>query len=348
LGMVRDTGLHAGPVAARVGLSAVVIGLYGWGVDRLWRSRPARSRAALALVLPVVAGWAVLAWESRVRANASYDAYKLLAVFYPGLLVGLLAWLAVAGRRLAAAVLMLLLAANLLVAFDFRRQMANPPLRVDRGLLELRRLEDRPEVSSLNMRIEDFWSRLWANTLLLRKPQYFPTHSYEGRLNTPLRGAWDISDSLLRSRPALAGDFIDINAQFHVTRVGSPGRVELAFDPGWHEPEGAGPNRWRWSGGPAVITILNPAAVPVVVTLTLQVRPWRSGLLQLELGAAPIGETRALDGSIQRLEYRDVVLPPGTSRLVLALDQPAGRALGGGDPRTLSLALYDLTVQAGP
>ncbi len=48
----------------------------------------------LALVVPVLLGWSLLAWETRVRANASYDAYKFISVFYPGLLAGLCCWLA--------------------------------------------------------------------------------------------------------------------------------------------------------------------------------------------------------------------------------------------------------------
>jgi hypothetical protein len=156
LGILRDTGLNAGPVAARVALSAGAVGLYLWGVVRLGRRQPARALAALALVLPVVAGWGLLAWETRVRTNASYDAYKILSVFYPGLLAGLACWLAVAGRRLAGALLTLLLAANLMVALDFRRQMSTPPLRVDRRLAALAQLESDPRVTSLNMTVEDF------------------------------------------------------------------------------------------------------------------------------------------------------------------------------------------------
>jgi hypothetical protein len=93
LGMVRDTGLHAWPVAVRSGLSAVVIG--GWlaGMVLLWRHRADRVLSALALTLPVLAGWGLLVWEARTRANASYDAYKLLAVFFPGVLAGLTCWL---------------------------------------------------------------------------------------------------------------------------------------------------------------------------------------------------------------------------------------------------------------
>jgi hypothetical protein len=351
LGLVRDTGLQAWPGPVRLGLSVLVAG--GWlaGVLLLWSRRRSSALAALALTLPVLGGWSLLVWETQTRANASYDAYKLLAVFYPGLLVGLTCWLAVpvrpVWRHFAISLALVVLVANGFVGWQFARKMAEPPLRVDRNLLELRRLERMPRVTSLNMRIEDFWSRLWANALLLRKPQYFPTHTYEGRLNTPLKGEWDLSDSLLRSWPAREADYVEINTQFFAARAHAPGRVELAFGSGWHALEGSGPNRWRWSEGPAVISIVNPAPAPVTVTLILRVRPWQRGRLQLELGDARFGSARQLSGTIQRLEYRDVVLPAGASSLVLLLDEPAGRATEA-DPRSLGLALYEMTVQAGP
>jgi hypothetical protein len=239
----------------------------------------------------------------------------------------------------------LVLAANGWVAWQFAHQMADPPLRVERSLLELRRLDRMPRIASLNMRVEDYWSRLWANALLLRKPQYFSIHTYEGRLNTALKGEWDLSDSLLRSWPVREADYVEVNPQFHAVRVAAPGRVDLAFGAGWHEQERIGANRWRWSNGPAVITVMNPSAQPVVVTLSLRVRSLQRCRLQLEQGDARLGPERSLNGSQQQLEYRAVVLPPGASSLILRTDEPAGRA-GGDDPRPLAVALYGLTAQA--
>ncbi len=354
LGMLQDTRLYAWPRPVRLLLSALVLGLWLAGVLLLWRRRRGAAAAALALVLPVLAGWGLLVWEAQTRANASYDAFKLFSVFYPGLLAGLAGVLAVTGQARPAwlrgtglAVLLLVLACNGRTTMLFARQMAAPPLRVERTLLDLHRLENMPRVTSLNMRIDKFWSRLWANALLLRKPQYFLTHSYEGRLNTELKGEWDLSDSLLRSRPEHEADFVDLNPQFHAVRVAAPGRVGLAFGDGWHASEGRGINRWRWSSGTAVITVFNPSAQPRRVTLQLRVRALERSRLQLELGDTRLGEARPLSGAIQRLEYDNVVLPPGASALILQNDRPPGRS-GDGDPRLLAVALYELVVQAGP
>jgi hypothetical protein len=354
LGMLRDTELNAWPQAVRFLLSGLTLGSWLVGVILLWRRQRTAALAALALVLPVLAGWGLLVWEAQTRVNASYDAFKLFSVFQPGLLAGLTGWLAVVWparsvwvRRTGLALVALVLVLNGHTASEFARRMATPSLRVERGLLELRRLENMPRVTSLNLRIDDFWSRLWANAFLLRKPQYFPVHTYEGRLNTALQGEWDLSDSLLRSLPARPADFVDLNAQFHVVRVQAPGRVDLAFGPGWHALEGLGLNRWRWSSGPAGITVFNPAARPLRVSLTLRVRSLDRDQFILELDHSRVGEPRRLNGAMQRLEYRGIVLPPGASVLTLRTEIPAGYA-GEDDPRLLDLALYELTMQAEP
>lgn len=354
LGMLRDTRLYAWSRPVRFLLSGLVLGIWLLGAVLLWRQRRASALAALALVLPVLGGWGLLVWEAQTRANASYDAFKLFSVFYPGLLVGLASGLTVTGearsrwlRGTGLAVVLLVLAFNVRASALFARQMAVPPLRVQHGLLDLRRLERMPRVTSLNMRINRFWTRLWANALLLRKPQYFTVHTYEGRLNTGLKGEWDLSDGLLRSLPAAEADYVNLNPQFHVVRVGAPGRVDLTFGEGWYEREGLGLNRWRWNSGTADIKVFNPTARPVTVSLLLRVRGLGRSRLHVELNAAPLGGARVLNGSIQRLEYGDVVLPPGASVLALLSDRPAGRA-DTDDPRLLAVALYELTMQARP
>ena len=343
LGILRDTGLHGWPGAARVTLSVGIVGLYLWGVTRLWRRQPARTLLALALVLPVVVGWGLLAWESRVRANATYDAYKLLAVFYPGLLAGLVCWLTVAGQRLAGVVLTLVLAANLWVAVDFRQAMSNPPLRVDRRLAGLAQLESDPRVTSLNMLVEDYWSRLWANAFLLRKPQYFAIHTYEGRLNTTLKGEWDLRDALLRTAPLADEDLIRINEHFYAVRASAPGRLQVDFTDGWHPAESSGASRWRWSSGAGRILVTNPTDRPVQARLTLRVRAFVPGPLELRLEQHPAG-VRALDGTLQEIVFEHLLFQPGNT--VLTLAGAAGVAPGDGDTRPLSFALHDFELRA--
>ena len=348
LGLLQDTGLNAAPTAVRVALSLGVTGLWLAGLAMLWRRQKSSAMAALALVLPVVFGWSLLAWEARVRANASYDAYKLISVFYPGLLAGLGCWLAAAQQRsrsvqrAASVVLTIILAVNVLLAGEFRRQMATPPLRVDRNLAELGRLEQDDRITSLNMVVEDYWSRLWANAFLLRKAQYFAIHTYEGRLNTALKGEWNLSDSVLHLAPLRMEDFRRINERYHLVRAAAPGLLQANFADGWYAGERSGSSRWRWSGGRGRILVVNPTGAPVRAELRLRVRALAPRELTLRLEQHVIGG-QLLAGSLQEVVFENFRLQPGGTVLSLASEATAAGP-GAGDARTLAFALYDFEL----
>lgn len=352
LGLLADPAMHGLPQSWRLWLSILTVGGWLMGIFLLGRRRDEFAVGVLALVFPVLIGWGILVWESRTRINASYDAFKFFSVFYPGFLVGLTCWLAILNRGSsrwragAGTVALLILAGNLHVAVLFARDMRVPPLRVEHELLQLSQLESMPGIESLNLRIEDFWSRLWANALLLRKPQYFPTHTYEGRLNTALRGEWNLSDSLLRSVPVRQSDYVSVNAQFHAVRVMASGRVDLSFGRGWYELEGRGPNRWRWSSGLGAINLFNPGTGPQPATFLLKLRAVEPGEVRLLVNGTPVG-VRALSGEVQQIEAGPILLPRGESTLTLQNDRPI-RPGSADDERLLGVALYELIVQAAP
>lgn len=346
LGLVVDPSLHALASPWLWGVSALVIG--GWlaGLIGAVRHRCSVATASGAFVLPVAAGWAILLWESRTRANASYDAFKILSVFLPCLLAGLCVWLGAArgkwGRWLIA-VLTVIVVANLWVGVRFAQAMMRPPLRVDRTLVELQRLESMERFRSLNMRIDDFWVRLWANYFLLRKPQYFLTHTYEGRLNTELKGEWDLIDGMIYSIPTHPTDSFQLNEQFHLERVGARGRMKVEFGDGWHAIEGRNAGRWRWSSGPAHLLITNPSATPWRVSMRLRARVLAEGVIRVKLNGVEFA--RPIAGSdFQDIELGPVVLPVGASRLELATEGPPIRAPG--DERMLGVALAQFVVVA--
>ena len=127
-------------------------------------------------------------------------------------------------------------AGNLQAAFSFGRAEKSPPLIVDRDLVAVGRVESLIGVSSLNVRIPDMWPRLWANGFLLRLPQYFSTHTYEGRRNTPLRGEWDLNGG--GTEVVLPeGDSIRLNSQYSLVKVASPYYLRASFGDGWYDPE---------------------------------------------------------------------------------------------------------------
>jgi hypothetical protein len=294
----------------------------------------------------------VLAWETRVRANASYDAFKIISVFFPGLLAAVCCWMAAAqsSRRsvhvAACALAVALLIANLAVAAQFRRQMSVPPLRVDRYLAEVGKLENDPKVHSLNLRIDDFWSRLWANYFLLRKPQYFPTHTYEGRKNTVLRGEWDLRDDLFRTRPADAGDYIALNTSFYSVRAGKESGLQAEFAEGWFAWERSGSQRWRWSESTARIRLINPTGQPMRVELRLSIRAAAPRVLRLRC-ADLVAEPQPMDGSKQEIAVGPLTLPPGESVLLLETDKTAVQT-NGSDPRPIAVALYGFELRPVP
>jgi hypothetical protein len=350
-GAVRTAELAAWPVGVRVLLAALVLTAFVGGLAWQWSRRREAVWRAVGWVLTVAGGWAVLAWESRTRPNASYDAYKVIMVFLPLLLPALLLGCGAAGfgrwSRWIWAGALAWTGLTLFAAADLARRMVHPPLRVDRPLTELRQIEADARVSSLNLRVEEFWSRLWANAFLLRRPHYFATHTYEARLNTELKGQWDLRDGLLRSLPGREGDQIALNARFHLVRAAAAGQVALAFGENWHAPERAGEQCWRWAGdGAATIQVDNPSPTPVRVAVAIRARALQPTRLTVAgqstaLGRAEIGPEWT-EWTIPAL-----ALPAGRSSLVLSTDHAAQRG-GPDDPRRLSFALAELTVRALP
>jgi hypothetical protein len=193
------------------------------------------------------------------------------------------------------------------------------------------------------MVVEDYWSRLWANAFLLRKPQYFVTHSYEGRLNTALKGEWDLSDSLLHLVPLRSEDYRLFNARFHLVRAAAPGLLQAVFVDGWHAEEKSGTDRWRWSDGHARILLTNPTGQPVRVTLRLRVRAYSGRELAVRLEQHVVA-TKKLDGTTEEVVAEDLLLQPGRTVLTLTSDAPPARA-GGTDVRPLDVALYGFELR---
>ena len=191
------------------------------------------------------------------------------------------------------------------------------------------------------MLVEDYWSRLWANAFLLRKPQYFLTHTYEGRLNTELKGEWNLSDSFLHPIPLHPEDRIVINTRFHAERVAAPGFVQAGFSDGWYGEERGDVNgkkmRWRWSKGQGQIVLTNPAAQPIHATLRLEVRGLLPRHMDVRLEQSVIAACE-LDGSHQEVVVNDFLLQPG--RTTLSLVSEPNPAVNPTEPRQLGVALY--------
>ena len=355
LGAVNGPGL--GPLAMWLRL-LLTFSLFVLLTAAMLRDRRYRQLAvyrAATMMLPVMIGYSYLELRgAMLGTNASYDAYKLMAVFFPGQLCGYCYWTTLSRsrapwQRWAARIgIAGMLVFNLSVAYRFAVRMQNPSLIVDRDMVELQKIETRPAVTSINVEITDFWARLWANSFLLEKPQYFLTHTYEGRLNTALKGGWELTDGLIAVSAPTEADSIRIGRSFTLLNRHSWFYLRAELGEGWYPEERIARvfRRWNWSKGNATLVVDNPQTTARKINLRLSVRSlvkqtielWHGHQLE---GTVAVGETlgeRVLEG---------VVLPPGRTMLELrssVLPAPPK----GQDARQLGFAVYGIELEVLP
>ncbi len=334
-------------------LSTVVLVALGWAVAAGLRAHRRRLWMVASVVLPILAGYAFL--EVRgflLDTNASYDAFKLFAVFYPLLLPAFCWWITVRwssplpGWIAVGVIASLVIGMNLVACGMFVFRLSRPPLLVNGEMRQIRKIEAMPDVASVNVLLPDMWSRLWANALLLRKPQYFATHTYEGRLNTALRGEWDLTSALVRGGAPGPGSR-QIASHLWLLDARAPGYVRVELGDGWYEPEQL-PNgdRWCWTRGDATARVDNPHAKPVVARVTLEARTVGTRELTLELQGSATSAPVTLGEATGHVAFPAIVLPPGRSTLVLHVGRGASHVPG--DARPLGICAFSLVVETRP
>jgi hypothetical protein len=354
LGMVKGATLDPWHFAgARWLLMALVVAMLAWAMNRAVAQGRRNAWLVVAFAVPVLVGYAYLEWRGeQLGTNASYDAYKLFAVFLPLLLPAfcwwatlrrsgrLVEWLTVAGFAL------LVVLMNFAAAAMFVVQMARPPLMVDGELRQLRKIEAMPDVTSINVLLPDMWSRLWANAFLLRKPQYFLTDSYEARWHTPLRGEWDlVGNSILVRGPGHAPR--QLTAHYALVDTRQPDYVRADFGVGWYEEERARDgDRWRWSKAHATVRFENPHDRPVRVRCTLDVRSLGTREIECTLpGGGARRESFTLGEARRKVALPACEIPPGSSEIVLQTGAATGAA---GDTRELGVCVFGVEVELQP
>jgi hypothetical protein len=353
LGVVSSTNLAPFSWATRWMVAAAVLVLL---VVSLVFGKALRRRLLLiaSCTIPILAGYTYLVWRgSHLGTNASYDAYKLLSVFYPGVLAGLASWLWLARstnkalRSVSISFAAMVLAFNVLAATRFVKRMKAPPLMVRLELAQLQSLESRPEVTSLNMLIDDFWERLWANAFLLRKPQYFATHTYEGRKNTLLKGEWDLLGGIItvRTQSMTSASRPPLSAPYSLVRRDAPDALKLRVASGWYEPEiiAKAGTRWRWTRGDASVEVQNPHQHPLRCKMRLKARSLVPRPVAVLVNGQVAG-TENIDTNLTQFEVSEVTFPPGQSTLELKSSKPPVSP-GAGDERLLGIAVYEMELQ---
>lgn len=359
LGMVQGPDLQAWTFAGlRWLLSALVVGMLVWAYIRAGQQGRRAAWVALSVSVPILVGYLFLqARGARLGTNASYDAYKLFAVFYPLLLPAFCWWVTLrrSGRLhewlLVVGVAIIVTGFNLVGCGMFVWKLSRPPLIVDGELRQLRQVEAMADVKSVNLLVPDMWSRLWAHVFLLRKEQYFLTHTYEGRLNTALRGDWDLEGG----RVAVMlpeGARRQITSRFALVDTRHPAFVRALPTEGWHQEESVPSARdyWRWTTEKAVIEVDNPHPYPLRVEPTLDgwsPLPRTVALTNdgVALAVEP-GATLAVRKERESGRLAPVVIPPGKSTLQLRTPEPLYQTPD--DPRPLGTAVFRLTLEPQP
>lgn len=318
------------------------------------RRRPRKVYMAICLTVPILIGYGYLQVRGmKLGSNASYDAYKLLSVFYPGILAAMCSWVTfiasprVTLRLLGFAGVAAVSGFTLRTAYRFADRMERPPLIVSRDLLQVRQIEKMEDVASVNIRMPDMWGRLWANALLLRRPQYFYWHTYEGRLNTPLRGQWDLNGGL--TQVILPGEGSRrLNGQFSLVDTRSPYfmRTQITANEGWYDLERPAPaaERWRWTAETARIRLENPHNYPLRVTCRFnRVHTLVKRDFQVWLGGEHV-RTVTVDGDINAIRIPDLAVPPGGTTLEVRTSTPL-TAPGRGDSRPLGFRIFAIEFE---
>jgi hypothetical protein len=288
---------------------------------------------------------------------ASYDAYKLFAVYYPLILPAACWWVTLRrSRRLTewfgvVGLAGFVIACNVVGMGMFIWRMAQPPLIVDLALRDVRRVEARPEITSVNVLLDHMWERLWANALLLRKPQYFLTTSYEARWATPLKGEWDLRGGMIQVVMPEPDANVTVNERYRLTRR-TPHSLEVEFGEGWYGEErvSAQGEPWRWAKKRATLRFTNPHERTLRVQATFDWRGLGSGDTLVALDVPPPGSNSrlGLDAKPERSKEQMMAwdIPPGKSEWVLEITPAPGAKTD--DPRELGVCLFGLKFEVLP
>ena len=312
------------------------------------------SLLAAACTLPIFFGyWLLLREEQRLHDNASYDAYKLFTVFYPGILVSLCLWLRAAGRAGVAARVGLtvlwavVLFVNLSDDTRFNAFVRQRSMRVDPALVGVSRLETMPGVGSVNVLLANYWERLWANSLLLRKPQYFTQPNYEGRPVTSPLARWDLIErqQFVSVHEIGAEDPLKANLRFRLVDRTDGRFLTIQLSTGWYPEEQIGSVTQHWGGDRPQIVASNPHEGPVNTVLMFTVRSVHGRALRLWAGPSCCWEGTASQ-EFEVVHDVPVTVPPGPTVLRFETPGPADHVPG--DSRALTFALAGMEFDVPP
>jgi hypothetical protein len=326
-----------------------------WGVAKGFRRFPSRAYIVCAVTIPILIGYALLeARAAYISPTASYDAYKLFSVFYPGMLASFCFWIDVSAmasgrgwRSLGLIGALAVVALNLGGEWRYLYRLSDPSLLADSRLAQLSKIEVLPNVSSLNMRLAVDWERLWANGFLLRKKQYFEIHTYEGRRSTPLRGEWDLVGMFFKFDLPSSTDSLHPVEGYTLLRRASVNFLEVTFGQGWAEiirDDPAPVARTQWAAAStASLRLRNPHQIPLSLKLHSTLRSLSPRECEIRIGDHVLGRLM-LSSKPQEWIQPQMSLPPGESIITFTTFTPADM-IGGRLKRPVTIAVDGLDIE---
>jgi hypothetical protein len=127
--------------------------------------------------------------------------------------------------------------------------------------------------------------------------------------------------------------------------VGSNGRaVEAVFDGNWYAPERSRLEYWRWSNGPATLTLRNPHPFAIVATVSFGIRCKDARKVGLWQDHYARWERTLQSGEKRDVKVRDLRLEPGDTLWRFETDVPPSRPEGD-DQRLMAFSLRDLKIE---
>ncbi|MEZ5414521.1 MAG: hypothetical protein R3F03_09435 [Opitutaceae bacterium] len=142
------------------------------------------------------------------------------------------------------------------------------------------------------------------------------------------------------------GNGYELKGADNLVRSAESGRLRITFSPEWHETERYRDRYWRWSRGPAEITITNSQAFPLEAELDFIV----SSLQERELTLVGPQDEELWRGQIRdavtRVNLPLIRLEPG--KTVLKFQTADDLDATTHDPRRLSFCLKDCVIRLRP
>ncbi len=144
-------------------------------------------------------------------------------------------------------------------------------------------------------------------------------------------------------RPPAEGQ--EVRGSGELRRTADTGKpVDVVFDRSWHPPERQGSERWRWSRGPAPLTVQNPHPFALVADLTFQLESDGERRLVVRQDGQEVWSGVLPPKQRVPVEWRGIRLRPGANTWHFETDTPAAPP-GNGDERLLAFRIRNLEVR---